>query len=130
MPPGRRSIAADSMVKPFGPHHRISCSRSVQALKTRSRGASNARVMTKARSAALATALSFSATLLLLRLQVLEVIVEAVETLFPETAVVLDPVGDILQRPGVEPAWPPLRLAAARDQSGAFEHLEVLGDRR
>src|SRR5438105_12637280 len=118
------------MVKPFGPHHCIRRSRSVQALNTMSRGASNTRVMTNSRSAAAATALLFPATLLLLRLKFPQVIVQAIEAFVPESAVAVDPVGDVLERPGFEPARPPLRLAAARDQPGAFQYLEVLGDRR
>ena len=59
-----------------------------------------------------------------------KVFVQSVEAFFPESAVVIDPLGDVLERAGVEMAGPPLRVAAAGDQAGALEHFEVLGDRR
>src|SRR4029079_11539012 len=55
---------------------------------------------------------------------------QAVEVAVPEFAVVLEPYGGSLERLGVEMAGPPLRLAAARNETGVFEHLEVLRNRR
>src|SRR5262245_31711285 len=69
-------------------------------------------------------------SLLRLCLQFAQVIVEPVETLFPEAAIALEPIVDFLQRARLDPARPPLRLASARDQAGTLEHLEVLGNRR
>ena len=43
-------------------------------------------------------------------------------------AILSDPVGDILERSRLEPAGAPLRLAAARDEAGTLQHLEMLGD--
>jgi len=43
---------------------------------------------------------------------------------------VLDPVGRDVEAVGLEPARPELPVAAARDEAGALEHLQVLGDRR
>src|SRR5207302_4511984 len=92
-------------------------SSSVHALKTSSRGASNVRVMTSTRSSLASTGASFRATMfLLLSLDLLEVFVEAVETFLPEFAVMLDPVGDVLEGRRVKPARTPLRRAPARDQ--------------
>ena len=48
--------------------------------------------------------------------------------LLKETAVFIDPVGNFSERTGVEMTGTPLRVAAARDQSGAFEHFEMLRD--
>ena len=67
--------------------------------------------------------------LFLLRLQLVQQGVEALEAPLPELAVALEPVGGLGERLGLEPARPPLRVAAARNQPGALEHLEVLGDR-
>src|SRR5438445_618309 len=64
-----------------------------------------------------------------MRLKLAEVAVEAVEALLPEAPIALDPVGDLPQALGLEPAGPPLRVAAPRDQAGVLEHLEVLRDR-
>src|SRR5690242_15476788 len=115
------------LVKPRGPHQRARCSGSVQALNTRLRGASKRRVRTSTRSADSA-ALLLAAMSLLLLLQFAQIIVQPIETLLPETPILLQPVGGVLKRTGLEPAGPPLCLATARDQAGAFQHLEVLGD--
>ena len=56
-------------------------------------------------------------------------LVEEVEAAFPEPAVVLQPVGGALQRSALESRGAQLRGAPARDQPGALQHLEVLGDR-
>src|SRR5262245_54821262 len=65
---------------------------------------------------------------LLLRLPLLQVVLQPVEACLPEPAIMREPVGGMAHRGGVEPARAPLRLAPARDQAGALEHLEVLGD--
>src|SRR3954468_12041613 len=64
----------------------------------------------------------------LLLFQVAQIVVQAVEALVPEAAVVLHPVSDLPERTRLERAGAPLRITAARDQSRALEHLEVLGD--
>src|SRR5579859_5284682 len=48
-PPGLTSTSQTGLVKPCGPHQRISCCGSVHALKTSSRGASTMRVSTRLR---------------------------------------------------------------------------------
>src|SRR5690348_4855563 len=109
------------MEKPRGPHHCARWSGDVQSLKTRSRGASKRRVTESSRSAVLlvvvvvpsrivgspserwwgdVAGLLVRVRLLVLGLDFLQVRVEAVKTLFPEPAVVVDPVGDVLQRGG------------------------------
>src|SRR5712691_3855673 len=113
-PPERTSISHDSVVKPRGPHQRATWPGSVQALKTIGRGASKTRVMTSSRSAELVAAPLLSATLLLPDLDLLQEFVQAIEALLPELSVLLQPVGDILERAGLEPAGPPLGLATAR----------------
>src|SRR6185369_2700248 len=134
-PPGFTLISWVVVVKPLGPHHFPTCFGSVKALNTSSRGASMSRVMTISRSAvspaaALPARWAFSlVTLLLLHLQVLHKIFQPIEAAFPEDAVALDPIGDLPQGLRLEPARPPLRMAAARDQPGALQHLEMLGDR-
>src|SRR5713101_3497922 len=127
-PPWRTSILHEGIVKPCGPHQRTTRSGSVQALKTRRRGASRTRVMTSSRSVDSMAALLLSAMSLLPPFQLAQIAFQAVEALFPETAIVLQPVRGVLQRTRLEPAGPPLRLATARDQTGALQHLEVLGD--
>src|SRR3954454_13501496 len=73
-------------------------------------------------------ALFLPSALLLLRLEFDEIIVEAIETLVPELAIAIEPVVHLLEGAGLDPARPPLRLAAARDKTGALQHLEMLGD--
>src|SRR5882762_2358366 len=116
--------------------HCLMSSLSVSDFQTRATGASKVRSTTSGSS--FVTTLSFAAISLLLALnflhlvlalQLLEVAAQPVEALFPVAPVVLDPVGDVLERIRLEPAGPPLRLAAALDQARALEHLQVLGDR-
>src|SRR5207249_10539706 len=49
---------------------------------------------------------------------------------FPQTAIAFQPLGSFSEPLGLEAARPPLRVAAARNQAGALQHLQVLGDRR
>src|SRR4051812_13022439 len=108
-PPGLTSILNVVVVNPLGPHQLARCLGSVHSLKTRSRGASKMRVAVMSRSPTIGDAslmrmiLPFAVglvgfLLLLLALKLFEVFVESIETLFPEPAVMLDPVGDILER--------------------------------
>ena len=55
---------------------------------------------------------------------------ESIEALFPEATVLVKPVGGVFQGGGLQLARAPLRLAAARDQAGALQHLQMLGNRR
>ena len=60
--------------------------------------------------------------------QLAQVVVEAVEAGLPVAAVLLQPVGGVLEGFRPEAAGAPLLLAAAGDEAGAFQDLEVLGD--
>src|SRR6266704_7144089 len=113
--------------------HCLMSSLSVRAFQTTAAGASKVRSTTSGSS--LVTMLSFAAIFLLLALnfmrlvlalQFLEVAVQFVEALLPVAPVVLDPVGDVLERIGLEPARPPLRFAPALDQARAFQDFEML----
>src|SRR6516164_2580101 len=115
-PPGRTSIRPEIVVKPRGPHQRTRCSGSVHILMTSSRSAE--------RSAASAVMAIFG----LAALQFAEILVEAIKAVVPEAAIMIEPLGSVPERPCFEPARPPLCLAASRDQPGAFQHLQVLGD--
>src|SRR5258707_5495077 len=117
--------------------HCLMSSLSARAFQTRAPGALKVRSTTSGSS--FVTTLSFAAIFLLLALnfvnlvlvlQFLEVAVEPVEALLPVAPVVLDPVGDVLERIGLEPAGPPLRLATALDEPRAFQHFQVFRDCR
>ena len=117
------------IVKPRGPHHWATCSGSVQASQTASTGASYTRMMSD-----LVRFIFCGHSVLLLSLFFFAVTVfryasEAIEALFPELPVLLHPVGDALERFGIELARAPLRLARLGDQPGLLQHLQVLGDR-
>src|SRR5436189_5526525 len=75
------------------------------------------------------TRLSLAAMSLLLQLQFLQVLVQTIEPLLPDDAITLDPLVDLLERACLERRGPPLRLFAARHESRAFEHLDVLTHR-
>src|SRR5690242_8825966 len=119
-PPTRCSPSLDGMVNPRGQSHSRMCSGSVHIRYTSSAGASKMRVRTSSRSRASAPTSFLLAcmSLLLLALQLLQVIVQTVEALLPVAAVVLDPIGHLAQRAGLEPAGAPLGLAAAADEPG------------
>src|SRR5919107_5919593 len=151
MPPGRRSSLVESIWKPFGPHQRASRSTSVQARHTVSRGASNVRTISSSApcgavvfgamvpsccvevvwsAGALAPGLAprLARRLRLLGLELAQVVVEPVEALVEEAAVVLEPAVDALQSLGSEAAGTPLRLPPAGDEAGALQHLQMLRD--
>src|SRR5512139_3840242 len=117
-PPSRRSRAHDNIVKPRGAHQCFMCSGSTKARKTASRGALKRRVSVKSRTASSASS-AFACTLL----SFLQVRPQPIKPLIPELAVVGDPFQHLAQRLGGEPAGPALRLAAARDEAGALQHL-------
>src|SRR5688572_28335639 len=126
-PPGRTSPVTECATKPVGPSQRDSCSGSVQARNTTSRGAANTRVIVSSPST-VAVALS-SPVIVGSLLDLSQMVVEAVEAALPELPVALQPAGDVLQRARVEPTGPPLRRPAAADQAGAFEDPQMFGDR-
>src|SRR5262245_36581070 len=107
---------------------------SVSAFHTSATGASKTRSTTSASSFVARLLFAFIFLLLsgflVLALQLLEVAAQLVQALLPEAPVELDPVGDALERAGLQAAGAPLRFAAALDQARALEHLEVLGHRR
>jgi hypothetical protein len=58
-----------------------------------------------------------------------QVLAEAVERALPEAAVPGQPVGGLAERVALQPRRAQLRRAAARDEAGALQDLQVLGDR-
>src|SRR5215212_6796743 len=100
-----------------GPYHAASSSGSVQALKTRSRGASKMCVIRT----------FVSVTMLFLSAQVR---VEPADPGLPCPLARLHPVHGLVERLCLQPARPPLRLPAADDQPRPLEHLQVTRDRR
>src|SRR5262245_19186256 len=126
MPPGRTSISWIVVVKPFGPHHFTTCSGSVIASQTISRGASTTRVRRNSRSEGLAgSSLLFAATSSLL-LEFPEVFVQAVEALLPEPSIVSDPVGDLAERIGAQRAELPAAEPPFLDEPRALQAGDVL----
>src|SRR5687768_4503479 len=112
------------------------CSGLVIASNTSARGASNTRVMRISRSDGVVTvkvplfAAVLAGMFLLLGFQLLQVGVETIETCFPDGTIAFGPLGDFLDRCGLDSARAPLGLPSARDQSGALEHAQVLRYRR
>src|SRR4051812_22930754 len=108
-----------------GPNHAATSSGSVQALNTRSRGASKMRVIRTSWSAAPTGVES----LILLSFPA-QVRVESVHPGLPRPLARLHPLHCLVERLCLQPARSPLSVPAADDQSGALEHLEVARDRR
>src|SRR6266496_4144942 len=114
--------------------HCLMSSLAVSAFQTRATGASKVRSTTSGSSftarllfAAISLLLALIFLRLVLALQLPEVAAQPVEALLPVPPIVLDPLGDALERIRLEPAGSPLRLAAALDQARALQNLEVLG---
>src|SRR5829696_8406225 len=117
------SPAAVALVSIFnlrflGPSHFTRISGSVYARNTTSRGASNSRLMNNSclpGSAVISVlfAILFFSFLFFLRLNFFQILVEAVEALFPELAIVANPVRRLFERGRFERARPPLRVLAA-----------------
>ena len=131
-PPGRKSISQLATSYLRGPHQLLMCSHELCASNTRSRGASNVRVMTISRSDGVVTLslLSAIAVFLSSSLELFQVLVQPVVSLFPETAVMISPIRNFLERFRLQPSRPPLPLPAPRDEPGSLQHLQMLGDRR
>jgi hypothetical protein len=87
---------------------------------------SDSEVVVIVKLALFAAVLSSMAFLLLLGLlfrfglELVQIVVEAIEPRFPELSVRLGPVGDVFQRAGFDPAEAPLGVAAPGDQAGAL----------
>src|SRR5258708_12728620 len=125
-PAGRKSNSQTGLVNPRGPHHCATCFGSVHTLNTSSRGASNSRVtLTSCSSFVMMLPV---AMLFLLFLHFVQILIQPIEALRPEPLVACDPIRNILERPGRNPAGPPLRLAPACYQTSMFQHFEVAGD--
>src|SRR5690348_7557987 len=103
-PPGRNSNACVVVVKPFGPHHCPRCTGLENAENTSARGASNVRTKMIERASIASRDSLFAATPLLLALQLLQICVEPIETLFPESAIAPKPDIYILERRALDPA--------------------------
>src|SRR5690606_10358674 len=126
MPPGRRSISTRGFVKPCGLHHCWTCFGSVHASNTRSRGASNSRVMTTSCCVESVVRLLGAVMVALLGLQVTKVVVQSIEAVFPEAAILLKPVGRFFQLLYLQADLPPLRLAVAYDHPHLLQIFEML----
>src|SRR4051812_6281191 len=125
-PPARNSNFDVVIVKPSGPHQWPRWVCEVHAFHTSSRGASNRRETMIDRASSVATALFLSVfagmfCLLLFLLQFAQVGIQPVEALLPVLLVVADPIRDVAQRTGVEPARTPLCIAAAGNEPRVFE---------
>src|SRR4051812_45121861 len=124
-PPTRTSILATGMLAPVGPYHAAKCSGCVHIFQISSGGAS--RVLSITTFPPLLSPLIVAVRPSLL-LKLLEVGLHPVQAGLSDRSVLLGPGGDFFQRCCVEAAGPELRLLTAHDQTGSFEHLEVLGD--
>src|SRR2546430_2665735 len=129
------------IVVPRGPHQRRTCSGLLCASNTRRRGASKTRVSSISRSdfkvsvmtptcRLIGFVLLLVTTCFLPFLKLGQIGIELTETLVPDPAIGIHPVGSLLQPGRLEPARSPLRLPALCDQAGALEHFEVLRDSR
>src|SRR4051794_13739900 len=119
-PPGLKSKTLVVVRKPSGPYHCARCFGSVHTDHTSSRGASTTRDPRITLGSDSRSMLFFSATAFLrpvrralvlrrCRLQHAQIVLQAVQPLVPEPAILLKPVVDALQRVQFDPAGAPLR---------------------
>src|SRR5260370_30340811 len=127
-PPGRKSNSQTGLVNPRGPHHCATCFGSVHTLNTSSRGASNSRVNTNSCSSFVM--MLPVAMLFLLFLHFVQILIQPIEALRPEPLVACDPIRNILERPGRNPAGPPLRLAPTLHRTLMCHHFKCAGHGR
>src|SRR5579863_892238 len=133
-PPGRSSPSEWGTVNPWGADQRCMCLGSAQHWNTSEGGASKTRTRVRSSAPARAADLLLLAAMflllrgLVLRLQLLQVFVQPVQALLPMAAVLLHPVGHVLERRRLEAAGAPLGVAAAADEPGFLQHLQMLGD--
>src|SRR4051794_29647108 len=118
------------------PHHSLMCSGLLIASQTRSRDASNRRVIRISTSEGVVMeklplfAMWLPDMSLLLRFEFLQIGLETIQTLLPHRAIVFGPFGDFLDACGLQPARPPLRLPPTCDESRAFENTQMLRNGR
>src|SRR5579872_1467460 len=134
-PPTLNSKAKVVIEKPVGPHQWARCSAVVKALNTSSRGAAIRRSMTIERASSGSAAAPDAAWAervieLILLLKLLQVVFQAIEAALEELAETDEIFGGLLQPRGLQPARSALGVAAAADQAGLLQHVEVLGHRR
>src|SRR2546428_1202480 len=147
-PPTRKSAWKTGVVKPRGPHQRLTCAGSVHAFQTRSCGASKMRVMTTPPFAAgpfpfvvvfvgtvtppkLSSAVERSLPVLSFASSVfLQVFGQSVEAVLPQDAVARQPPESRAERRRIDLAPVHTALGLDDQQAGILEHPEVLRDRR
>src|SRR4051812_40647113 len=79
---------------------------------------------------AISSSLALGGFRILFGLELFEQHVQPLELRLPEAAVVLQPAIRLAEGCCLDAARTALRVAAARDQPGALEHLEMFRDRR
>src|SRR5215469_10841221 len=132
-PPGRAStvIWSSGALTPAGPQKWARCLGSVMQRKTSSLGASKTRVKTSSPTSGRCSLIGLPLLIAGGRaLDLPQVLVELVEPLGPGPAVLLDPARDRVEPRPLQVAGPELGVPAARDETAALEHLQVLGDGR
>src|SRR4051794_4229733 len=112
LPPSRTSISISSIAILYvgPPYQSAKRSGSVHSRQTSLRGASKVQFISMS---------GLSAT---------EASLHSLESALPEAPVAVDPLGGFPEGIAVDAGGPELCRAAARDQAGALEDLEVLGD--
>src|SRR5215813_5249337 len=119
----------------FGTHQSLNNSDLLQASKTMCAGALNVRVTTSSRSDLRSTAVRFvapglpsfpSGICLLLAFQLLDNLIQRVETCAPELAVPLDPGGLFFQRAHAKPAGSDAPGLFRSDERSSLQHANML----
>src|SRR5262249_46408635 len=108
------------------PIHRFMCSAFDHRANTTDGGALKVRTI----NSSLSATLFLSAPIAFSFAEFFQIRCHLVEALLPEAPIDREPVIDGLEAFWLELARPPLCFATARNETGAFEHLEMPRDRR
>src|SRR5213593_1466451 len=132
-PPTRKSILQTGAVKFFGPHQRLTCSGSVHAFHTSSRGASKVRVITSPSDSFFVAMFLFLpfcfVTLNLFQgLYFFKIFFECVEFYSPEFAVLLHPFGNFTEflKPCLAVSFPAALFNV--NQPALFKYPDMFGN--
>src|ERR1700677_4365800 len=127
-PPVLKSTSASGTLQPSGLNQRLTCSARLQAANTVSRGAGNVRETINGSgfrpedSRGFAIVASFFGDLF-------EIGAEPIEPALPFDASGVEPLLGFAERLGLDPAGADAAGLLADDETGPFEHRQMLGDR-
>src|SRR5579859_1690158 len=127
LPPGLNSWRITCTFIPFGAHHCVICSGRVQASHTVATGTLKDRLIDKIR---LLRSFGFSMVFIFPALQLVYIVLESIDPLFPQTLIPLSPIRDLFQFSRADRAkgFPP--FPPGLDHLAFIQYFYLLGNSR